>query len=472
VKIEEINLEVGHEYGKVLPLRIVGDPAPNFNWESINIPEWILKEPSHVIRNILRHEYGHLFINPKSVAVAETMVYIAKSLGFSAPNDIANIVSDLIVDSVLIDNYREGYMSYIDRHLSGTELPRELSIMASFYRYHADLVGIHTDISSEGYHSFGRSLHRVLIESDEPYYQRVYGAMRLIKKILGEKEGISLPHSVITMRISKCNEINVRKELAKSDLEKFVFEHEEDDLLGAISGYAGMFSVSSDPVRMESVLMEIENTRLLFYDAPVKGGIIYDTWFPGDDVATLDALRSIESSGVLIPSVTTQKRKASSETNRDSKVIGAVAILLDSSGSMRGRKFVIAQSVVMNILQYLKRKNVSVSLIPFSADIDMRYIINPTYDYEEIISLLLKIEPSGGTRLSSAMDYALNLGVDIIVIITDADIYDAEDVLANAQEINKVIILISKDEHINVNWAGEGDKILRVLPEGIFLKEK
>lgn len=42
-QILRINKEVSKEYGTSLPIKITDDPAPNFNWNSVNIPSNLKK---------------------------------------------------------------------------------------------------------------------------------------------------------------------------------------------------------------------------------------------------------------------------------------------------------------------------------------------------------------------------------------------------------------------------------------------
>ncbi len=458
IDIEKLNGEVGAEYGKVLPVRMIKKGVPHFDWNSVNLPESVLKENEQVVKNILRHEYGHLFINPKDLNTSEVLYYLAKVHGFKNPRDVVNIISDLIVDSTLITRHGKEYLRLIEHYLSTKNLPKPLKMMAAFYAAHARMMGIATNIDGNEYKKFGEKLHRVLL-GPYPLYQRVDGALELIKKVLGDSVQV-LPHSVTVIVVNRINPRNVETELRRAGLHKNLWS-----LRGL--GRGGGFGVSSNPAHIAERYMEIHDEG----DVKMKLNrtVRYGTWNIGDELQTLDVLKSVELTGLLIPGFTAVKREL--VVGRDMEEhTKSVAIVLDCSGSMHGEVFTAAQIAVLNLLRIARQNKIRVAFIPFASGIDLEHIILPTTNYEEIESLLLRIQPAGGTELREAIERAIMMEVDRIYLITDSVIADVEEVLPIISTMDKRIYVVSKI--YPDNWVSDVDDVYFVDPETLMVLTK
>jgi len=470
-EIEILNERVGKEYGKVLPIKFTDDRLPNFNWQHVNIPRSIIEKnpPVIVMKNILRHEYGHLFINPKGLDVAETMAYLAKLAGIESIHEAVNIVSDLIVDSALIKIYGMEYVKFLEIFLlpGGGEREPMMDLMASFYAVHAEKIGVKTELKAT---SMGRKLYKELMDKTKPFYQRVYNAYGVLKPYI--KEGIKIPYSTEII-IPDINEEKARKELLKDgldvlpDIPLINLPGVPKGLARVGAGSSGLFQVSTSPKKVDEVMMKIYKF-IEYEDSGADFDVEYDIWDVGDEPEKMDALKSIENSGLMIPGITTLSREEVEGKGTDG--ISTVLILLDSSGSMGGRNFTAAQIAVLNILRRFKHSGVKIGFIPFAGGISDAHVIYPTVKYDEIEDLLLRIEPGGGTTIKPALKLASVLEPQLLYIITDSHISDDWEIKEMAN-VRKIIYIISQEEEVE-KWVGEFEHVFIVSPENLIIKTK
>ncbi len=464
--ILRINDEVGKEYGSVLPLRFTEDTAPNFNWNTVNIPvEMAKKEKKEsTMKNMLRHEYGHLFINPKDPLIGETMLYMAKSMGLPEPMDVVNIVSDLLVDTTLITIHGKEYLEFLEKYLASTKVP-VLQLMASVYATHAKILGLNTKMKD---YPMGQKLHGVLFNGDIDFYTRVYKAYEILKRFFPSKFK-KVPHGISVIRINSVNEARVIRELERNGFDPVILkEVDEINGTGRIPGTANVFEVSSNPRYIADVLMNIK-VEIDRHELGRNHGYENGIWSTEDDPRKLQSLKSIESNGIIIPDLTAISKEIAKRGNYG---INALGIILDCSGSMLGKKFTAAQIAILNILKKLKNTGVKIGFIPFSGDIMERYVIYPTDKYEEIEELLIRIIPGGGTRLEPALNKALTLDFDKIYIFTDSYISDKDSVMEELKTVNKVVFIIKENGKSFAEWICNLDRYYVISPEDLIVKSK
>ncbi len=463
-EISRINKEIGKEYGTVLPIKITNDPAPNFNWNSVNIPANLEKtQDEMLIKNTLRHEYGHLFINPRELLVGETMLHIAQSMNLPEPMDAVNVVSDLLVDSTLMRIHGKEYLNFLEFYLAHTKVPI-LQIMAAFYAKHAEHLGLRTKLNKL---PAGTKLHKILLNGQVDFYTRVYRAYELLRDFFPSKH-IKIPHGASAILITDVNKNRVIKELEKNGFRPEILEKIELGPLMSIPGTETMFQVSTNPKYIAEVRMRLE-LELPEENSGKTFGTQYGTWSAGEPPEKLAAVKTIENSGVIVPDITTISRE---DAPRGEFGVSTVGIVLDCSGSMDGAKFMAAQMAIINILRKFKHTGVKIGFIPFSGGIKERYIIYPTNDYEAIEALLVRILPSGGTEIGHALSAASAMGPDLLYIFTDSHISDSKAVEKNIKQIRKVVYVINeKDEKIE-EWVDGLDKYYVISPEELVVKTK
>ncbi len=461
--IEDLNRQVGEEYGKVLPVRIVSGGAPHFDWRSVNIPEDMLREiqSDALLKDVLRHEYGHLFINPRSPAVAETMVYLAMSMGFADAQDVMNVVSDMLVDSTLIAVHGREYLELIEHYLRDTTVPI-LRFMGSFYAVHARKLGLDTELSET---PLGRRMHRILLNGNVPFYSRVYAAYQIIMSSFSKI--VRVPYSSNAIVVEDVNPARARKELGKQGFDLGRLESEDIGHL-RLPGMGSLFRTTANPRRISEVISRIS----VHMDEHVPGrfkGLDFDIWSIGDDEGSLDMVKTVENSGVAIPGLTTFSR-VEREGSGDSGP-GTAVILLDCSGSMKGEKFLAAQVAVLNIVRRFENTGVLLGFVPFSGGINERHVVYPTRSYDEIVDLLLRILPDGGTMVGPALRAARAMEPDLIYLITDTHIADSQE-LREMSEVRKVIFVVSTKGDEGEEWVREMDHVYVVSPEDLMVKTK
>ncbi len=464
--ILRINEEVGKEYGSVLSIRFTEDTAPNFNWSTVNIPVEMGKKEKkeNVMKNILRHEYGHLFINPKDPLIGETMLYMAKSMGLPEPMDAVNIVSDLLVDTTLITIHGKAYLEFLEKYLASTNVP-VLQLMASVYATHAKMRGLHTKMKD---YPMGQKLHNVLFNGDIDFYTRVYRAYVILKRFFPSKFK-KAPHGISVIRINSVNEAQVIREMERNGFDPIILkEGYEINGAGRIPGTANVFEVSSNPRYIADVLMNIK-VEMDKHELGRNYGYEDGIWSAEDDPDKLQSLKSIESNGIIIPGLTAISKEI---TKRGNYGINTMGIILDCSGSMLGKKFTAAQIAILTIMKKLRHSGVKIGFIPFSGDIMERYIIYPTDKYEEIENLLIRIIPGGGTRLEPALTKALTLDFDKIYIFTDSHISDKDSVMEELKMVNKVVFIIKENDNKFAGWISNLDRYYVISPENLIVKSK
>ena len=463
-EILRINKEVGKEYGTVLPIKITGDPAPNFNWNSVNIPSNLEKtQNERIIKNTLRHEYGHLFINPRDLVVGETMLHIAKSMDLPEPMDAVNVVSDLLVDSTLMRIHGKEYLEFLEFYLARTKVPI-LQVMAAFYAEHAEHLGLKTKLNKL---PAGTKLHKILLNGHVDFYTRVYRAYELLRDYFPIKH-IKIPHGVSVLVITNVNKNRVTKELEKNGFRPEILEKIELGPLMSIPGTETMFYVSTNPKQIAEVRMQLE-LELPEENSGKTFGTQYGTWSAGDPPEKLDTVKTIENAGVIVPDITTISQE---DASRGEFGVNTVGIVLDCSGSMGGAKFMAAQIATINILRKFKHTGVKIGFIPFSGGIKERYIIYPTSNYDAIEELLIRIMPSGGTVLEPALSAASAMGLDLLYIFTDSHTSDSRATGKSIKSIRKVVYIINeKDEKIE-KWVDGLDKYYVISPEELVVKTK
>ena len=463
MNIEELNREVGEEYGKVLPLKVVEGEAPNFDWNSVNIPkDTIDKMSKGDLKNIIRHEYGHLFINPRNLATSETMVYLAKLLRYNNPMVIVNVISDMLVDSTLIKIHGREYLKTIEKFLKNPKNAVFVA-MSSFYAAYAKTLNLETNLPED---PIGKKIHKVLYGSGN-LYMRVYKTMELLRWYLDIPSNMP-KYSVSIISVKEPNEASARRELERNGIRVDTLgDRGAPGIFGA--GSRSLFRVSSNPKYVAMVEMEIEKIM----DEKVsseKEMYDYGTWYIGDEPRKLDLLRTVENGGLPIPGVTTISREASKDRGPEALGIDSVAVVLDCSGSMED-KFIQVQMAVLNLLEMAKKNRFRVALIPYSAGYSEEYVIYPTFDYEEIRNLLLRIRPSGGTVMAPAIKLAVSMEPDFVLVITDSHISDVAEAVSLLRDIRKRIFVVEYFEDME-GWVEDMEDVYFVTPQNLSLKTK
>ncbi len=468
MNVENIMKEVSSEFGKVMPLKIVDDaPSAYFDWESVTLPKSFLEWDDEMIKNVIMHEFGHLFFSPRNPDVGVVINYIASLFGYENPWLFTNILTDLIVDTTNMEVFGEEYLHFLERSIGNVKnRSKIINVMAGVYHEKARELGMETSLP---YNSTGRKIYEILEKKDKDFYLRIIE----IANILIQYSNFKMPIHFIVHIFSK-NSKNPRK-IAKA-LIKLKIGRDIIEGLGRKAGVKHGF-LMNDPVLIEyrkmvmlAKYMELESSLDGFENEEKTNGL----WNIGDKPEDLDPVTTLTTYGTILPGIYSIRSESSDNGNSiDGKNYKDSIIILDSSGSMRGDKFERAREASYVITKKIQDNGKKVGLIPFSGIVYRDFVVYPTTDSSKIINLLARIEPSGGTVLRGALELAMNMGRNFyIYILSDSIIFDVEEV-KNILENFKgrcTFFLISDNERINRWFEKDGIKIVEISPDGIVKK--
>jgi Mg-chelatase subunit ChlD len=212
-----------------------------------------------------------------------------------------------------------------------------------------------------------------------------------------------------------------------------------------VPGHNGLFDITHDPVykAIRRIHMRLEIPEEGEESGSRKER---DLWEIDDEVEKLDVLSTIESMGVAVPGVTTVKSSVVSDP-RGVEMQEKVAILLDASGSMRGRKFITASAGAATVAERILSKGGTVAIIPFAHGVREDYILENGKNMDVVLDFLAGIIPNGGTSIRGAIRWARILGIRRVVVITDTHLADWERV-ANDSYMKVQVIAINDGEEV------------------------
>ncbi len=178
-------------------------------------------------------------------------------------------------------------------------------------------------------------------------------------------------------------------------------------------------------VRMEKILSALREAPVGRRKLAVRGQSI---WEIGDEENELNIEMSIETFGKLIPNLTTLKNLyEEDDEGRPKRGITHLEIVIDTSGSMNGNPLETAIDVAIAIVEVARKYDDSVALVTFSSGAWEG--IPPSFEYDAIEDIILRLMADGGTNLRGAvrivnehLSQINSLGA--IIMISDTAIWD------------------------------------------------
>ncbi|MBI2185163.1 MAG: VWA domain-containing protein [Thaumarchaeota archaeon] len=167
---------------------------------------------------------------------------------------------------------------------------------------------------------------------------------------------------------------------------------------------------------------KLRGTRTSFNPPPT-------VWNLGDPIQELSIPDTYRIYGVFAPGVlAVRKRELVS-----GKHASNMAILLDVSGSMAiSGKIHYCQEIAFFLIEAAKRKNDTVSFIPFSSQVDPDLVRIASNRYDLLQDLVSAVEPSGRSTMAEALATSLasadEIGRQTTFILTDGGIMDYESI--------------------------------------------
>jgi len=227
-------------------------------------------------------------------------------------------------------------------------------------------------------------------------------------------------------------------------------------------------------VRMSEVLLSFPLKYDPRYGLSPRG---LADWEIDDDPERLDIEASIENYGRVIPGLSTLKRfyEYSKEGGiGDSKHF---EIILDTSGSMDGEPLEKAIEITLALIEFAKSWEYSIALITFSSG--AWEALPPSYDYDFVEDIVLRLLADGGTNLRGALkilDEHLSIisNSPLIFFITDTAIWDISTFSVKmkirelAQRYPTYLIAITDELYEDTKYSlrESGIKLIFVNPKG------
>lgn len=468
MNIEKIYNQVSTEFGKILPLKIRDDtPTAYFDWESITIPKKFLNWEENMLKNVIRHEFGHLFFSPRDPDVGIIIAYIGSIMGYDNPWIFVNIITDMIVDMTNIELFGIEYLKFLEWSMQDAEKTHGLlKVIAGVYKAKAIMMGLTTRLPED---DTGSMVFKILTDEREDFYKRVIKIARILRQYSFKKIYL---HFVIHIYSKNKNCVNIAEALIRKNVKpEDLFDNSQYTNPGSFE----RFEVIDDPVivtykKMKAIAkyMELEND---------SGHIehrerISARWNIGDPVETLDIIKTLSIYGILIPGIYSLKAKdINSGLGASEKRYRDCIIILDASGSMDGEKFERAREAAYVIARTTYENGGAVGLIPFSGGVWEEYIIYPTKNIGDVENLLFRLLPNGGTKMTSALKTALSMGSKYYVyVLSDAEVYDVKNssFLLRRMKNRATFFLISDYSNVNRWFDMNGIKIVEISMDGII----
>ena len=226
-------------------------------------------------------------------------------------------------------------------------------------------------------------------------------------------------------------------------------------------------------VRIDEILAAVEERPLGHQTLAMRG---HTVWEIGDREEDLDPEMSLETYGFLIPNKTTLKSLYEEDpTGTKRRGIGHLEIIVDTSGSMNGPPLETAIDVAVALTESAKKREDSIALVTFSSGAWEG--LPPSYDYDYVIDILLRLVADGGTNLRGALKVVENhlnqLNENsVIFIITDSAVWDisrseVREKLLNWSYRHVVYMIVTADElydETEYSLKGSEIRLVKISP--------
>ena len=470
MKVNRLYEEVSNEFGKILPLKIKDNaPSAYFDWESVTLPKRFLKWNDNMLKNVIRHEFGHLFFSPRDPDVGMLISYIASVIGYPNPWIFTNILTDIIVDTTNMELFGEDYLRFLEWSMGKVKNPcTVINAMAGVYREKAMELGLTTKFRED---ITGKKIYEILNDNDRDFYLRVIDIAKLLYR---PYVNCNMPsHFIVYIYVKNSSNVDIARALIKKGIKSETIEELFAPPMGD-PGDEGIFLLKDDPV-----IIEYEKMKAIAKYMELKNDIgdgermerENSQWNIGDPPSNLDVIETISNYGMIVPGVYSLKMKEMKIGNESGgKRYRNCIIVLDSSGSMRGEKFERARESSYVIARKTHEDGGKVGLIPFSGEVVRDLVVYPTIDYWKVVNLIFRIIPSGGTMMNFALQTAISMGSKYYVyIFSDAEVFDVPKSSYLLEQLKgRVTFFLINDELNTYRWFKKnGIKIVEVSPDGV-----
>jgi hypothetical protein len=177
-------------------------------------------------------------------------------------------------------------------------------------------------------------------------------------------------------------------------------------------------------------------------------------WRVGEPIRELQPIVTLERSGVLLPGVTTLRRRYF-QTRLQEPQLHSVCLIVDNSGSTQGAVIENELDAAVALLEACRRQRSLASLVVFGSDVAGK--VEPGHEYDRVAMMLAGLEgQSGGTELAPALLQATRYlpkgGRQMAtVIFTDSYIFDTLQSLPHFRTLSGAgpVVLFCVADHVD-----------------------
>lgn len=447
-------------WGKNLNCRVVKSPdSRGLTWEDLQIPVATSQLSENELLQLLAHEWGHRCVAPMSIAQAVWWEILAKKENLPDSQELVHFICDMLVDGWYLDQPRwAGIFSFSlqkrFKHILSSSIGNEDSLTQLVVSCYVVMGRWQESFKTFNLkYDLANQIVKVLFNEDILLDQRVRQVFQMLAAAIRLQDCNGLAQSTARKSASGESTLNESIHPGKStwkdvqwnidDLVRLLLSKGQRisaENLEQVLGKAVAKSVGSRLKLLESLTRVMPKVRKL--TEKNNSGHLSESvlWHAGEPLRKLEAVRTLEQSGVLIPSVTTLKKKYLESEVNDVEM-PAVCLVVDNSSSTAGGILQHELDACVAMIEAAKSYRTMVSLVVFGSQVDIA--IKPGTDYYKLQMALTGLEgQSGGTSLAPAIHAAQGFcsytgEKQATVIFTDSYVFDVDESVNGIKSLMK-----------------------------------
>lgn len=496
-RVSELAARVGAFWGAGLRVALEGD-RPSFVWSEIRIPRSEAQAASDdSLLCLLAHEWGHRCIAPRTVEQGIWWQIVARLEGIRASADAVNVACDLLVDRWYLDHrdwgerYRRTELERI-LHLTSAPFVREgmqtnsqASFLLACYEqiggWQSELGGLtlSRDLAAAALvplFDATRTLEervRGFLSASAPAWRTsefVLGALDVgqqagagdeaLQPILGSPQPWIVPRwdaaALVRLLAARSGTVSPR-------------------VLEDVCGVPAAREILGDLRTLESLVRVQSSVDRFVASRRGRRAEGSTAWRLGDPTNELDALLTLERAGLLVPGITTLRRRRARQPV-PSTGLPRLCLVIDNSGSTNGAVLESELDAAVALLEAARRMRVEAGAIVFGSGVHAA--IEPTLEHVAIARLFGGLSgQSGGTSLAPALARAAAMlppsGEPMAtVVFTDTYVSDAVEAAKGFRQLvaRGPVVVFGADARLDwdllreVRQLSPGPKLVQYRP--------
>ena len=460
-RLQRLAADVGAFWGAGIRVAI-DDGSPCFDWQEVRIPlEDAVARSDEALSCLLLHEWGHRCLSPRTVEQAMWWQLMARLEGVRAAREAINIACDLLVDRWYIDHpgvgarYREierqSQLEFLATPLAQRRMEADpsLAFLTACYAqiggWQADLADLRLD------RDLARAVLDQLFDERQSLDDRIRGFLRAAASVLrtcgeqapfgsqrrtaGPGSGgplptlLGSPHPWIgpdwdagrLVRLLVAHPLPVPASVLEEECGPLLAR----EVRGQVRVLESLVRVERDVARLVAVAR----------GQRAEGST---SWRIGDPSHELDAVLTLERAGLLLPGITTLRRRRGRNPVPEA-ALPRLCLIVDNSGSTTGEVIESELDAAVALLEAARRLRVEAGAIVFGSGVHAA--VEPGSEHMAIARLFAALHgQSGGTELAPALARAAAMlpasGQSMAtVIFTDSYVYDSDDAVRRMRRL-------------------------------------